>query len=122
MELVEPESFELPANWKIPKAWADWAMEERKWKLPAVKRSAKKFHEYHRAHHTTRDTFDLWEFSFKAWIRNERDEVKEVEEGQHQGRNCLSPGCTEAGCLSESTTGGRWYCWSHFQLNPTREA
>ena len=116
------EQFELPADWKIPKAWADWAMQERAWKITAVKRSAKKFHEYHRLKHTTRATVDEWELAFRSWIRNERDEVKEAEGKQHQGPLCGREGCDQLGTVCANQGGGPWYCWGHCSFNSLKEA
>lgn len=118
-----PEQLELPEKWKIPKAWADWAIEERKgWTVAHVKKSAKRFHEWHRAHHSTRETIDLWELAFKTWIRNERDVGPQQEDGkQHQGALCAAPNCTALGSMAHQGA-GPWYCSEHFSFSHTERA
>ena len=118
-----PEQLELPEKWKIPKAWADWALEERKgWTLAHVRMSAKKFHEHQRAHRATRPTVELWELAFKKWIRTERDVGPRQEEGkQHQGALCAAPNCTALGSMAQQG-GGPWYCSEHFSFSHTEMA
>ena len=114
----EPTELELPADWKIPKEWADWAMAERRgWSLTHVKRSAKKFHEHHTLKRTIRNSVGEWELAFRYWIRRERDETPEKEQ-RTQGSLCAKNDCNALGSLSHSTTGGGpWYCSEHFLYN-----
>lgn len=114
--MSDETASELPEKWAIPKAWANWAMDEKSgWTLAHVKKSAKRFHEYHRLKHTTRNSVDEWELAFRSWIRRERDEVL-PKDTQHQGSLCAMHGCTALGSLAHQG-GGPWYCSTHFSFH-----
>jgi len=67
------EKIMLPAKWKLPKKWAEWALEYRKeWTLEHVKETAKRFHLYHSDKKSTRDNADEWEIAWHAWVQRQR--------------------------------------------------
>ena len=114
----EPESgpFKLPADWKLPKAWGEWALEERDgWKAKDVRKASTSFHEHHSLKGNTRASWGEWELAWRFWIRNEKriGAPEEKSERRNWGRICATQGCDKLGTVSHQG-GGPWHCWEHY--------
>ena len=75
-----PTLIELPKTWRLPKAWAEKALESRKeWNLDHVKACAKSFHSWNTSKHNTRNSLDEWEQAWLAWVIRQRTELLNVK-------------------------------------------
>lgn len=62
----------LPEGWKLPKAWGDWATEEKPgWSAEDVRQCALRFSDFWHAK-AGRDAVKLdWQATWRNWVRNE---------------------------------------------------
>lgn len=61
----------LPDDWKLPKAWGEWALTERKdWTADTVRRQADLFRDHWRANANQRNAKKAdWEATWRNWVR-----------------------------------------------------
>ena len=60
----------LPDDWKLPRAWGQWAVEDRRWPPEKIRLEGEKFSDYWRAK-SGKDAAKLdWEATWRNWCRN----------------------------------------------------
>lgn len=70
---ARPKGTRLAADWKLPKAWGDWATEETGFPADRVRKIAEKFRDFWHAK-AGRDAAKLdWQATWRNWIREEAD-------------------------------------------------
>ena len=63
----------LPADWHLPKAWGEWALQEKPgWSADDVRRCADKFRDHWHAVAGRAATKASWEATWRNWVRNEQ--------------------------------------------------
>lgn len=80
----QPKGSRLPDDWKLPKLWGDWAMEDKGLSADQVRTEADKFADYWRAK-PGKDAVKLdWLATWRNWIRNAAERIP-VREGSQSG-------------------------------------
>lgn len=63
----------LPADWQLPKAWGEWALQEKPgWAADDVRRCADKFRDHWHAATGRTATKADWQATWRNWVRNEQ--------------------------------------------------
>jgi uncharacterized protein YdaU (DUF1376 family) len=74
-EKKSPRGSRLPADWRLPKAWGEWAVSEGMAE-PAVRRQAERFRDYW-VGKAGKDAAKLdWEATWRNWVRKHLDESR----------------------------------------------
>ena len=65
----------LPSDWKLPKAWGEWALQERRgWTADYVRTIGEKFHDHWIAQPGRKGVKLDWQATWRNWVRNESDQ------------------------------------------------
>lgn len=77
----------LPADWKLPKAWGEWAMQENSgWSDDDVRRCADKFHNHWIAATGRTATKANWQATWRNWVRKEEAPPRQARpQSRHSG-------------------------------------
>lgn len=71
----QPKGSRLPPDWKLPKPWGEWAMEDRGLSAEQVRTEADKFADYWRAK-PGKDAVKLdWLATWRNWVRNAAERI-----------------------------------------------
>lgn len=107
-----PKGSRLAKNWKLPKAWGEWALKERPgWSKDKVLKVAEKFRDHWIAQPGQKGVKAEWDAMWRNWVRNEGDSHTEAETAKPKA----APSCVCCGETGSWSIGRDWYCSKHDQ-------
>lgn len=105
----------LPNDWKLPKAWGEWAQKERPaWTADQIRQVADKFRDHWIGIGGQKGTKLDWEATWRNWVRNEGDQKGQVVQMQPSASPTV---CVCCGKVATYSVGGKSYCREHDQYS-----
>lgn len=77
----------LPADWRLPKAWGEWAQAERGWPADEVRRVADLFADHWRGKGEARAD---WQATWRNWVRRETTRAGPRSDAKTESRNAFA--------------------------------
>jgi hypothetical protein len=114
----KPTGTRLPENWVLPKAWGEWALQERKdWNAETVRSVAEQFADHWHAKAGADARKADWQATWRNWVRREiSTRVASLPTSVtplHDHRCRYEDNGVR--CENQGVRGknGRWYCHDH---------
>lgn len=105
----------LPPDWKLPKPWGEWALENRKaWTPDHVRHVADSFRDFWIAK-AGADAVKLdWQATWRNWVRKEKDPAGTPTGPAPRTESSV---CECCGNTASKRIGQAWYCPEHDQFS-----